>query len=166
MADANRDNNSITSLLAVDSSDSTKTVAVEADPTTKRLKTDGISAGDVAHDAADSGKPVKMGAKATSSIEALTQVANNDRTDLYADLNGILISRPHTTLEEILSERVTDTAGNSTDFSTFAAGGSGVHNYVTTISIYNSSATDVFVDFRDGNAGSVIFTAPAPQTIG
>lgn len=118
--------------------------------------------GNVAHDAADSGNPVKVGAKASNSIEGLTQVANGDRTDLVADLNGVLITRPHTTLEEIITERVADTAGTSAAFTNFAAGGAGIHNYITTITVYNSSATDGYVDLRDGTAGSVIFTVPAP----
>ena len=123
---------------------------------------DGIQ-GDVAHDTADAGAPIKIGAKATNAIEGLTQVANADRTHLYADLNGILLGRPHTTLEEILSNRVADTAGTSTAFSNFAAGGSGVHNYVTLVAIYNAHATTGgYVDFRDGTAGSVIWTFPAP----
>jgi len=126
---------------------------------------DVTTTGNVAHDAVDSGAPSKIGAKATNSIEGLTQVAADDRTDVRADLNGVLITRPHTTLEEIISEHVTNTNGTSTAFSNFAAGGAGVHNYVTTISIYNSSATDGYVDFRDGTAGSIIFTAPAP-TVG
>jgi hypothetical protein len=124
------------------------------------------SAGANAHDGTTLGNPVLGGARATNSVEGLTQVANADLTHVQADLNGVLLSRPHTTLEEIQTERVTDTAGNSTDFTTFAAPGSGIHNYITTISIYNSSATDVYVDFRNGNAGAVVFTAAAPQTGG
>lgn len=122
----------------------------------------------VAHDAAVTGSTgvAVVGARATNNIEGITQVANADATRVQADLNGVLITRPHTTLEEILKERVANTNGTSTDFTTFAAGGSGVHNYVTTISIYNSSATDGYVDFRDGAAGSVIFTAAAPATGG
>ena len=122
--------------------------------------------GDVAHDSADSGNPLKIGAKATNSIEGVTQVANADRTNIVADLNGVLITRPHTTLEEILSERVSDTGGTSTAFTTFGAGGAGVHNYVTTIVVHNASATDGYVDIRDGSAGSVLMTIPAPTTGG
>ena len=121
--------------------------------------------GDQAHSSVTIPNPVLAGAIATNAIEGITQVASLDVTYLTADLNGVLVTRPHTTLEEILSEHVTDTAGTSTDFSTFAAGAAGVHNYVTTISIFNSSATDGFVDFRDGAAGAIIFTAPAP-TVG
>jgi len=118
--------------------------------------------GDVAHDAAAAGNPVAIAARATNSIEGLTQVAAADASFITSDLNGVIVTRPHTTLEEILSEHVTNTNGTSTAFTTFAAGGAGVHNYITTISIWNSSATDGYVDFRDGTAGSIIFTAPAP----
>lgn len=119
-------------------------------------------AGDVANDAVDSGNPLKIGAHATNSVEAETQVANNDRVDIKADLNGVLITRPHTTLEEIITERVTNTNGTSTAFANFGAGGAGVHNYITTITVYNNSATDGYVDFRDGTGGAIIFTIPLP----
>jgi fibronectin-binding autotransporter adhesin len=122
--------------------------------------------GQGAHDAAVTGNPVVTGARATNSVEGITQVANADAVRTAADLNGVTLTRPHTTLEEVLSERVANTNGTSTNFSTFGAGGAGVHNYVTTISIYNSSATDGYVDFRDGSAGSVIFTAAAPAAGG
>lgn len=122
--------------------------------------------GDVAHDAAAAGNPVAIAARATNSIEGLTQVAAADASYITSDLNGCVVTRPHTTLEEILSERVSNTDGASTAFTTFAAGGVGVHNYVTTISIYNSSATDGYVDIRDGTAGSVLFTAAAPAAGG
>ena len=46
--------------------------------------------GNVAHDAADSGNPVKVGAKATSALPA--EVANADRADLVTDLNGRLLT--------------------------------------------------------------------------
>lgn len=118
--------------------------------------------GDVAHDTADSGNPLKVGAKATNNIEGLTQVADADRTDLRADLNGVLITRPYTTPEEIISERISNTDGAATAFTTFGAGGAGVHNYVTTIVVHNSSATDGYVDIRDGAAGSVLMTIPLP----
>ena len=122
--------------------------------------------GDVAHDAAAAGNPVQVGVRATNSVEGLTQVANADASFVSSDLNGCIITREHTTLEEIITERVSNTNGTSTAFSNFAAAGSGKHNYITTISIYNSSSTDGYVDFRDGTGGSVIFTAPAPQTGG
>ena len=52
--------------------------------------------GNVAHDAADSGNPLKFGAKAKSPDGTVTSVvAEDDRTDLYADLNGRLFVNTH-----------------------------------------------------------------------
>lgn len=70
---------------------------VQANPTANtvldRLKTIGTLlaatlgiGGNVAHDAADSGNPVKIGGKASST--APTAVAANDRVDAYFDLQG------------------------------------------------------------------------------
>jgi hypothetical protein len=47
------------------------------------------SAGDVAHDAADSGNPVKIGAKAIAHGANPTAVTAGDRTDLYANRAGV-----------------------------------------------------------------------------
>jgi hypothetical protein len=118
--------------------------------------------GDVAHDIAAAGNPVLIAGRATNSIEGLTQVDAADSSFLTTDLNGVTVTRPHTTLEEIITERVANTDGASTAFANFAAGGSGVHNYITTISIWNSSATDGYVDFENGVSGAIVFTAPAP----
>jgi len=122
----------------------------------------------VAHDSAASGSTgVSMvGGYATNSIEGITQVANADASHIVTDLNGVVVTRPYTTQEEIISERISDAAGTSTAFTNFAAGGAGIHNYVTTAIVYNSSATDGYVDLRDGTAGSVIATLPAPATGG
>jgi len=50
----------------------------------------GFGTGDVAHDAADSGNPVKIGAKALVFGTNPTAVTANDRTDLYANRAGVL----------------------------------------------------------------------------
>lgn len=129
------------------------------------METDGTLhvGGPVAHDAAASGAlPFVGGARATNSVEGLTQVANADASYVASDLNGVLLSRPHTTPEEHISERISNTNGTSTDFTNFAAGGAGIHNYVTDITVLNTSATDGYVDIRDGSAGSVIWTLPLP----
>jgi len=120
----------------------------------------------VAHDAVDTGNPVKIGARAISSVLAGTLVASGDRTDLEADLDGSLIVRNETSLADLKSDRVADTGGTSTAFTNLNAGGAGVRNYVTCINIYNSSTTNGFVDIRDGTGGSVIWTLPAPAQSG
>jgi hypothetical protein len=88
-------------------------------------------------------------------------VADANRVDNVADLDGALIVRTGRPLGDLLSERVTDTGGTSTAFSNFTAVAS-TRNYVTKICVYNSSATAGYVDFRDGTGGSVLFTVPLP----
>jgi hypothetical protein len=116
--------------------------------------------GDIAHDAVDSGKPMKMGAKAIAALSGATLVAAADRTDLYAGLDGVLIIRPHANLEDIISGVAAITDGSST--SVIASSGAGVKNYITSAIIANSSATAVTVDLRDGAAGTVKATLPVP----
>lgn len=123
--------------------------------------------GEVAHDAAASGAdPVIMGARATNSVEGLTQVANADASYIATDLTGVTLSRPHCAPEEHISERISNTNGTSTAFTNFAAAGAGIHNYITDITVLNTSATDGYVDIRDGTGGSVIWTLPLPATGG
>ena len=122
------------------------------------------TAGDVAHDGVDSGNPVKAGAKAASSLATATMVIAADRTNLVSDLDGAVVVRQQFPLGDLLSERVADTGGTSTAFTNFGAVAS-TRNFITAIHIYNSSATNGFVDFRDGAAGAVLFTAAAP-TVG
>ena len=129
---------------------------------------DGCSvSGDVAHDAADAGEPVGIGAKATTSLSGITLVANADRTKLYAGIDGVLITRPHTNLEDVVQERATNTDGASTAFASgLAAPGAGVRLWITGVTLSNSSSSFITVDLRDGAAGSVLWTFPVPATGG
>jgi hypothetical protein len=117
--------------------------------------------GGVAHDAVDAGNPLKLGAVAEASIVGTANVADGDRTNVYADLDGVLITKSYCTYGDIIVQRVTDTGGTSTAFSSFTAVAS-QRNYITTITVYNSSTTNGFVDIRDGAAGTVIYTIPLP----
>lgn len=114
----------------------------------------------VAHDAVDSGAPYKQGFKATTALSGLTLVANADRTDGFAGIDGVQIVRPHCNLEDLVSGLLANTDGAST--SVIAAQGAGVKTYITSVIIANTSATAVTVDLRDGAAGSVKATFPVP----
>ena len=118
--------------------------------------------GSVAHDTADSGNPVKVGARARSTLNGATLVSDDDRTDLIGDQDGGLVVRPFVPLGDIVTFRGTDTGGTSTNVSSGFTAVAGKRNYVTTIVLYNDSSTNGFVDFRDGSGGSVIFTLPLP----
>ncbi len=117
--------------------------------------------GGVAHDAVDAGNPLKLGAIAESTIVGTANVADGDRTNLYADLDGVLVTKGLCTYGDIIVTRVTDTGGTSTAFSAFGAVAS-QRNYITTITVYNSSTTNGFLDLRDGTAGTVMYTIPLP----
>lgn len=117
--------------------------------------------GGVAHGATDAGNPLKLGAKAEASVTGSTNVSDGQRTDLYADLDGVFLTKPFVPYGDIKVERVTDTGGTSTAFTTFGATAS-QRNYITTITVYNSSTTQGFIDLRDGTAGSVLYTIPLP----
>lgn len=126
-----------------------------------------LTGGGVAHDSADSGNPHKIGAKAESSTAGATLVADGDRTDVYADLDGALLVRNGRPLGDLLHNRVSNTNGTSTAFTgDFAAAGASTKNYVTGYSIANTSSSDVYVDFRDGTSGTVLWTVPLPANGG
>jgi hypothetical protein len=124
-----------------------------------------VPGGSVAHDAADSGNPLKVGAKAESAVSTATMVADGDRTDLYADIDGVLIVRSDRPLGDLLSERLSNTDGASTASTVFGATAS-TRNVVTGYSVYNASATAGYLDFRDGTSGSILWTVPLPATGG
>lgn len=125
------------------------------------------STGNVAHDAADSGNPVKIGAKASATLSDDTMVANGDRTDAVSDLDGALLTRGQFPLGDLLSEAVSDTGGSSTAFTNFGATAS-TRNYVTALHVFRTDAgtTPIFVDFRDGTGGSVLYRMVIPPNGG
>jgi len=123
--------------------------------------------GTVAHDAADSGAPIKIGFKAESSPKGITPVADGDRADGYSDLDGLQMVKLNTSNADIISERVSNTDGNSTAFSNFSAVAS-TYNYVTGYSIFRTDAgtSPIYVDFRDGTAGSILWSVVIPPNSG
>lgn len=125
-----------------------------------------LPAGAVAHDAADSGNPIKVGARAAPTGANTTLVAVADRSDLVTDLDGALIVRPFSQLGDMISDVKTVTDGSSTAFSGSFAATANVRHYITGISMWNTSATTVTVDLRDGTAGSVIWTGIVPAGSG
>jgi len=122
-----------------------------------------LTGGGVAHGSADSSNPHKIGAKAVTSITDQTLVDDDDRTDLYAGEDGVLITRPHCHLSDVVSEVDTNTDGASTAFASgLAAPGAGIRIYLTKATISNSSSSFRTVDIRDGAAGAVLWTLPVP----
>jgi hypothetical protein len=122
----------------------------------------GMSVGNAAHDAADAGNPVKIGAKAETALAGITLVADGDRTNLYADADGVQYIKPLCGFGEILQnggQTVTTTA--STAVTNLGATASS-YNYVTEVSIWNYSTVDTYIKLQDGNAGTQFWVFPAP----
>lgn len=126
-----------------------------------------LTGGAVAHDGADSGNPVKVGAKCSLTLSDDTIVANADRTDLTSDGDGALLVRPQFPLGDLISERVSNTDGSSTASTNFGAVAS-TRSYITAYSIFRTDAgtTPIYVDFRDGTGGSVLWSVVLPPNGG
>jgi hypothetical protein len=125
---------------------------------------DGSASPIVAHDAVDSNATVGVGATVETLLSGITLAVDGDRTRLYAGADGVLITRPHSNLEDTVQERTTNTDGASTAFASgLAAPGANVYLRIVSCTFNNSSTTGVSVDLRDGAAGSVLWTFPVPS---
>ena len=116
----------------------------------------------VDHDTADSGRPLKIGAKAVAGLSGLTLVAANDRTNLFAGIDGAQIIRPHCGLEDIVSGNNSNTDGTSTEV--LAAGAAGIKHYLTSVILTNTSSSNIYVEIKDGI--TVKLTIPLPANSG
>lgn len=112
----------------------------------------------VAHDAADSGNPLKSGHKAIAGAAGVTLVAANDRTNSYGGLDGIPYVRPHCGLEDIVSGNASNTDGASTEC--IATAGAGVKQYLTSVSLTNTGSALIYVELK--SATTVKYTLPVP----
>lgn len=126
-----------------------------------------LTGGGVAHDAVDSGNPIKVGLKAETSPKGITLVADGDRTDAYADADGFQFVRLNTSGADAISESVSNTDGASTAFTNFSAVAS-TKNYITAYTAFRTDAgtSMAYIDLRDGTAGSVLWRIPLPPTGG
>lgn len=120
---------------------------------------DGASvSGDVAHDGADAGEPVKIGAKAIAHGTNPTAVAAGDRTNLYANIAGIpwvIGGHPNVVTAEY------SWTGATTDDNILPAISAGTIYVVTMIDVTISKATTVNVAVRIGFGASAVPTAGA-----
>lgn len=114
--------------------------------------------GVAAHDAAISGNPVRIGARAATTD--LTAVAAGDAVDLVADTGGKIV----TLIGSVQDRRTSGTTNytNSTAADVIAAAGAGVRIAVTSILVTNAHAsTGTKVEIRDGTTVKIIGFAAA-----
>jgi len=112
-----------------------------------------FSQGAIAHDAADTGNPIKIGGKGTA--DEPTAVTEGDRVNAWFDLFGRQVTidgHPNTELPVTVN-------GSAAGTSIIAAPGAGISIYVKKVSIYNRAATATVISLRDGAAGTIRFTA-------
>ncbi len=147
----------VTALRVTLASDSTGLISV--DDNGGSLTVDGTvtasnATGNVAHDAADSGNPVKFGGKALTTNP--TAVADADRVDArFDDLGRQVVVLNH--VRDLVTQS-TITLSSTTETTLLAAGAAGVFHDLTLLIVTNSSATAVRVDFRDATGGTVRFS--------
>ena len=119
--------------------------------------------GNVAHDAVDSGAPIKMGGKAYTANPVA--VASADRTDFIADKLG----------KQVVVGSIRDLKGNQKTTITSSVAETTIVTAVaaTFLDLYsllitNTSATACNVTIKDATAGTtrLIFAVPAAQTVG
>lgn len=121
-----------------------------------------LTGGGIAHDSADSGNPIKVGAKAKSALSGVTLVASDDRADATADLDGAHITRNNFALGDLVSGNASNTDGASTQV--LAAGAAGIKHYITDVTITNTSASNIYVELKDNT--TVKWTFPVPANSG
>lgn len=121
--------------------------------------------GNVAHDSADSGAPIKVGGRARSS--EITAIASDDRSDFVTDLVGKQIVLPYANPENFVSGAITTSMTGTTSTSLVAAPGAGLRNYITTIIVSNAHGTvGTDVAIQDGSGGTTLMTVPAAAVYG
>lgn len=106
------------------------------------------AAGDVAHDTADSGNPLKIGAVAESTEQ--TAVGDGDRVNLMADTVGKLVVSPYA-VSDRYTDGVTAAITGTSNTSVIAAPGAGLKLHITSVIVTNSHATvGTVVELKDG----------------
>lgn len=117
---------------------------------------DGASvSGDVAHDTADAGEPVKLGHKAVDLGANPTDVAANDRTNWYSMRNGVPFVMGGAPFVRSQNLQVTDADGAQTDTAILTAAAN-VAIMVTAIEVTadNANTGDVSVRIGFGTANT------------
>lgn len=122
--------------------------------------------GNIAHDTADAGNPIKNGGVATITEQAAVS-ASGDRVNAAFTSTGKQIVAPFSSPEYFVSGAITTAMTATTSTSLVAAPGASLRNYITTIVVSNSHATvgtDVVI--QDGSGGTTLMTIPAAALYG
>mgnify|MGYP001558685469 CR=1 FL=1 len=121
---------------------------VHIDDNGSSLTTD--TTGNVAHDAVDSGNPLKIGGQARTTNP--TPVADGDRVNAMFDPQGRQVTVQGHVREMVVQQRTQITT--TTETTILTAGAAGVFHDLTNLVI--SSVNDAVVTIRDTTAGTII----------
>jgi hypothetical protein len=112
--------------------------------------------GAAAHDAAVSGNPVAVAARA--NLDEPTAVANGDATHLWADRFGrLVVLRGHGDPEQPVQFPLT--ASGETAVTEIGAPGASTSNCICRGSVHNSGSSPITVQLKDGTGGTVVWEA-------
>lgn len=129
------------------------------------ILTTATAAGDIAHDSADSGNPVKIGGVAVSGSASPTSVAAGDRTRFIANQHGIpysIAGHPN-----LITREYDFGTGAQTDVNLAAAAVAGDERiYVTRLEVTCDAANTVNVSARVGFGAASVPTASATGVSG
>ena len=105
--------------------------------------------GNVAHDAADSGAPAKVGGRARTAD--FTAVAQDDRVDMLATILGKQVVQNYALPGQYTNGKVSSALTGTTAADVIAAPGASIRLYITEVTITNAHATvGTKVEIRDG----------------
>lgn len=124
-----------------------------------------VAAGDIAHDTADSGNPLKIGQKAIAHGANPTAVAAADRTDWYANRHGIpFVCGPHMNPVTIEFTQA-DADGAQTNVALVTVG-AGTKIAVTQVQVLADQANTVETSVRIGFAAATLGAASITPVAG
>lgn len=120
-------------------------------------------AGDVAHDGADTGNPVKVGFQARTTNPAV--VADADRVNAIADKQGRQIVQPFAPRDLVVIQH-TQIVNSSAETTIVTAGASGVFHDLVALIITLQTATACTVTIKDATGGTTRLILQLAATVG
>ena len=112
------------------------------------------AAGDIAHNSADSGNPLKIGGKGLAAIPGA--VSDTNRVNAYFDRSGRLMVLPGSQPANAANKH--EPASNTAAVITYAAGGAGVSHVISGVAwSYNDDPTGGNLKIEDGS-GTTVFS--------
>lgn len=149
-----------TTFRTISATDSPDVTALQIMDDWDNAASDGASvSGDVAHDAADAGEPLKIGGQARTTNP--TAVADADRVNAMFDDVGRQVVVPHV-VRDLITHATTTISASTTETTVLAAGAAGVFHDVLCVWVANTSGTAARLDFRDATAGTIRFSMYVP----